>query len=184
MRYVVKFIFSMFLVTVLIGACSQPTTQDEQKPTQVVEPASENCGDEEDDTTGICTDTSSEKEPQPTADEQEPVELANPASTNCIERGGTLTIETLGDGGQYGVCSFEDGMACEEWAMFRGECSAGGIKTTGYVTPASRFCAITGGEYAITDNNNTEEEQGTCTYENGKTCDVWELFNGECHPNS
>ncbi len=31
-------------------------------------------------------------------------QLANPASVNCTEQGGTLTIETRGDGGEFGVC--------------------------------------------------------------------------------
>ena len=34
--------------------------------------------------------------------------VANPASENCIAKGGELRIETAGDGGQYGVCLFED----------------------------------------------------------------------------
>jgi hypothetical protein len=29
-------------------------------------------------------------------------------------------------------------------------CPVGGIKVTGYVTPAAQYCAITGGEYTIT----------------------------------
>ena len=50
-----------------------------------------------------------------------------------------------GDGGQIGVCYFEDNRQCEEWALMRGECPVGGVKVTGYVTPAGRYCAITGG---------------------------------------
>ena len=91
------------------------------------------------------------------------VGVANPASLNCAQQGGTLAIETRGDGGQYGVCYFGDNRQCEEWALMRGECPVGGVKVTGYVTPAGRYCAITGGEYAITGRSGESDEQGTCT---------------------
>jgi putative hemolysin len=113
-----------------------------------------------------------------------PPGIANPASENCIKQGGTLSIKERGDGGQYGICFFEDNRQCEEWAMFRGECPVGGIKVTGYVTPAARYCAITGGQYAITANSNTENEQGTCTFKNGAQCDAWDYFNGKCDPST
>ncbi|MGA1867821.1 MAG: protease inhibitor I42 family protein [bacterium] len=49
------------------------------------------------------------------------VGLANPASVYCEESGGTLEFRT-NDLGTYGVCIFNDGTECEEWAFFRGEC--------------------------------------------------------------
>ncbi len=57
-----------------------------------------------------------------TPEPDEPAGLANPASVYCEEQGGTLEIRTDADGGQYGVCVFDDGRECEEWAFFRGEC--------------------------------------------------------------
>jgi len=107
------------------------------------------------------------------------VGLANPASQNCIEKGGTLSIQERGDGGQYGICFFEDNRQCEEWALFNGECPIGGLKVTGYITPAAVYCAITGGTYTITNNSNTDNEQGRCK-KNDKECDVWDLWNGKC----
>lgn len=118
--------------------------------------------------------------PTPEAAQPADTQLANPASENCIAQGGTLSIETRGDGGQYGVCIFEDNRQCEEWALMRGECPVGGVKVTGYVTPAARFCAITGGEYAVTGDSGGENEQGTCTLADGKTCDAWAYYNGTC----
>ena len=44
----------------------------------------------------------------------------------CAQKGGTLQIEQRPDGGQYGVCVFTDNRQCEEWALFRVECPAGG----------------------------------------------------------
>lgn len=49
-------------------------------------------------------------------------QMANPASVNCINNGGKLEIVTAADGSQSGMCTFEDGFACEEWAYYRGEC--------------------------------------------------------------
>jgi len=121
--------------------------------------------------------------PKSTTEATEPsVGIANPASENCVKQGGTLSIQKIGSGGEYGICIFEDNRQCEEWALFRGDCPVGGIKITGYITQAAVYCAITGGEYTITGEGNTENEQGTCTFKNEKTCDVWEYFNGTCSP--
>jgi len=109
--------------------------------------------------------------------------IANPASVNCEEKGGKLAMRDRGELGQYGVCVFEDNRQCEEWALFRGECAEGGVKVTGYVTDVAVFCAISGGEYAVTGSSGAADEQGTCTFKNGTSCDVWEYFNGKCYPN-
>lgn len=106
--------------------------------------------------------------------------LANPASQNCIAKGGQLTIERNGSGGQFGVCTFPDNLQCEEWALMRGDCRAGGVKVTGYVTAAARYCAITGGAYAVVAASNTPDEKGKCTFAGGKTCDAAAYFDGKC----
>jgi putative hemolysin len=48
--------------------------------------------------------------------------LANPATEHCLEQGGRSETRTGPEGNQYGVCIFEDGSECDEWAYFRGEC--------------------------------------------------------------
>ncbi len=106
--------------------------------------------------------------------------LANPASENCVALGGTLSIAEGGDGGQYGICYFEDNRQCEEWALLRGDCPVGGLKITGYITPAGQYCAITGGTYAITAAGEPDSEQGTCTFKDGSVCDAWDYYNGKC----
>lgn len=110
-------------------------------------------------------------------------QISNPASENCIQQGGSLEIKQRGDGAQYGVCHFEDNRQCEEWALMRGDCPVGGRKITGYVTEAGLYCAITGGEYAVTDSSGAEEK-GTCTFPSGKQCDAREYFDGKCDPNA
>ena len=51
--------------------------------------------------------------------------VPNPASVYCEEQGGTLEIREDESGGQYGVCVFEDGSECEEWAFYQGDCEPG-----------------------------------------------------------
>ncbi|WP_442879345.1 putative hemolysin [Brevundimonas sp.] len=45
--------------------------------------------------------------------------MPNPASVHCEKAGGRLDIRTRTGGGEYGVCVFNDGRQCEEWALFR-----------------------------------------------------------------
>ncbi|NEX16555.1 MAG: hypothetical protein C1943_08000 [Halochromatium sp.] len=98
--------------------------------------------------------------------------LANPASVNCTKLGGTLDIRTRPDGGQYGVCMFEDNRQCEEWALLRGNCPKGGLKITGYDNEAQIYCAITGGE--------VDMQAGICLRADGKRCDLDANFAGSC----
>jgi len=106
--------------------------------------------------------------------------LANPASQHCVSAGGRLVVEKNGAGGEFGVCLFDDNRQCEEWALLRGQCRAGGIKVAGFVTPAARYCAITGGSYKVTGASNTPDERGTCTFAGGRRCDAAAYFNGTC----
>jgi putative hemolysin len=108
------------------------------------------------------------------------VAIANPASENCIKQGGRLSIEKTPKGDEYGLCAFEDNHQCEEWALLRGECRAGGVRITGYLTPAGRFCAITGGTYTVTSGNDAATERGTCKLPNGKECEAAAYFSGDC----
>jgi putative hemolysin len=107
-------------------------------------------------------------------------QLANPASQNCVARGGTLRIERRPDGGQFGVCVFADNYQCEEWAMFRGECPVGGLRVTGYITAAARYCAITGGRYTMVAKSGATDEQGACALPGGKACDADAYYAGTC----
>ncbi|MDB5489624.1 MAG: hypothetical protein JWQ58_3339 [Reyranella sp.] len=107
-------------------------------------------------------------------------QLANPASVNCTQQGGTLNIERRPDGGQFGVCVFTDNYQCEEWALFRGECPKKGLRVTGYVTPAGRYCAITGGRYSVVSAPGAMPEKGNCALPKGTTCDADAYYAGTC----
>jgi putative hemolysin len=99
--------------------------------------------------------------------------LANPASTNCEKQGGTLEIQTKEDGSQYGLCYFDDARACEEWAMLRGDCPVGGVKTTGYETVAQKYCAWLGGRtLSVSD--------AVCTFNDNSTCLDADLYLDAC----
>lgn len=112
----------------------------------------------------------------------EPVaKIANPASVYCGQSGGELRIEKIGNGSEVGICWFEDGRRCEEWALFRGACPVGGRRVTGYPTPGARYCAIRGGHYEITrsETSNTPE-LGLCTLPDGSRCNTESLWMGGC----
>jgi putative hemolysin len=100
--------------------------------------------------------------------------MPNPASANCIQKGGKLEMRD-NKLGQYGVCLFEDNRQCEEWALMRGECPAGGLKITGYENDAEIYCAITGG---------TVEGVGTktpmCKRVDGTYCNAQANLDGDC----
>ena len=51
---------------------------------------------------------------------EENVEIPNPAAVYCEQNGGTLVLEE-------GICKFNDGSYCEEWAYQRWECQPGEI---------------------------------------------------------
>lgn len=107
--------------------------------------------------------------------------VANPASKHCVQQGGAVVIQKNGEGGEFGVCVFEDNRQCEEWAFYRGNCPKGGVKVTGYVTDAARYCAITGGTYRMTaGQSGSIPEQGTCTRVGGVVCDVYEFYAAKC----
>lgn len=108
------------------------------------------------------------------------VQRANPASEHCMARGGRHSVERTPGGGEFGVCLFEDDRQCEEWALLRGECPAGGLRVTGYATPSARFCAISGGKYVLVSRSGAAEEKGDCTLPGGKKCDAEEYFRGVC----
>ena len=102
------------------------------------------------------------------------------SSNICTANGGQQIIEKKrGDGQPYKVCLFEDNRQCELQALNSGECPKGGLKITGYITPASQYCVLTGGHYLIKPVISSLHEQGYCTL-HGVTCDADEYFNGQC----
>ena len=97
----------------------------------------------------------------------------------CLSEGGQQVFEQKrGDGVVYQVCLFSDNRQCELKALIRGECPRGGLKITGYITEASRYCVLTGGFYIIKPAI-APQEQGYCI-RHRVTCDAGEYFHGRC----
>lgn len=154
-------ILTMFVSLFALSACASKTAENaiQSVPSVKVVPTTEK----------IATETPAAAATETPAALS--VGIANPASVNCEKQGGTLKIVTRGDGGQYGICYFEDNRQCEEWALMRGDCPIGGRKITGYDNDQQAYCAITGGEVNMKDN--------TCTIK-GKACDLKNYYNGDC----
>ena len=116
-------------------------------------------------------------------------QIANPASVNCGQIGGKTEIKTDASGGQYGMCTFDNGTSCEEWALFRGEGCKPGVEmasnatpSAGMANPASVACVNAGGKLEIRKDA-SGGEYGMCTFANGTSCEEWALFRGEgCKP--
>lgn len=102
------------------------------------------------------------------------VGLPNPAAVHCTEAGGRPVTERRPDGSEFGVCLFSDNRQCGQWALFRGECPAGGRRVAGYPTDAARFCGITGGQYAETAAG------AVCVTPSGRVCGVEAYDRGSC----
>ena len=70
------------------------------------------------------------------------------AARNCEAQGGKRVMER-GPDGEIGICMFQDGRQCEEWALLLGRCERGGIRVGAFVTTSERHCAIRGGQMTI-----------------------------------
>ena len=107
----------------------------------------------------------------PWAKQKASVKLANPASVHCEEVGGHLKLEKTLDGGSLGVCYFDSGGQCEEWALFRKECPVGGVEISKKTSPAQRSCMIRGGSFAlVTPGSDSHRADGLCNLPDGEIC--------------
>lgn len=50
------------------------------------------------------------------------VQTGNPADANCLAKGGRLEAKKDARGNAYALCYLPNGVTCESWAFFRGEC--------------------------------------------------------------
>ncbi len=147
-----KIVFLSLALVLVLAACNYIPNRDNALDTNL------------DDNTNLVVDDES------SIDDDGVLGLANPASVNCQEKGGNLEIKKKADGGEYGVCYFEDNRQCEEWALFKGDCPVGGVKVTGYDSEEQIFCAIMGGEVLM--------DQNICKYKDGEY-DINLFMNGK-----
>jgi putative hemolysin len=71
-----------------------------------------------------CTTFQAQPETIDLATETVQPNLPNPASVYCEQQGNRLEIRTAVDGSQSGICILTDGIECDEWSYFRGECGS------------------------------------------------------------
>ena len=83
----------------------------------------------------------------------------NPSSVGCADKGGTSETLYDNEGGQYGVCLFSDGTACEEWALQNGECAEGDKPVF------ATYCTDVGGEMSNESVTFVSEGNPPATYE-------------------
>lgn len=106
--------------------------------------------------------------------------MPNPASVTCDDSGGSSETKYDTDGGQYGVCAFDDGTACEEWALKRGECEKGSKPVF------SAYCTDNGGQLTnkSVDWGDIEgapaADYEVCNFENGTECVESDYYGGKC----
>jgi putative hemolysin len=117
-----------------------------------------------------------------------PIGMPNPASVYCEEQGGRLEMRSDANG-TYGVCIFDDGSECEEWAYYRGECAPGDAvdeessqPDVGLANPASVYCEEQGGRLEM--RSDADGTHGVCIFDNGGECEEWAYWRGECGPAS
>jgi putative hemolysin len=81
---------------------------------------------------------------QPAQTGPEVFDMVNPASAYCEQQGYQVEMHTDASGGQVGICRFDDGSTCDEWAYFRGECGPESTPGDGIsVTPAAQAFPVT-----------------------------------------
>ncbi len=74
-------------------------------------------------TIGVLTLTGCNKD-NTTTENPEEVEVANPAAVYCEENGGTLMPREDEKGEKLSLCVFNNGIACEEWDFYNGDCQS------------------------------------------------------------
>mmetsp|Transcript_8564 Transcript_8564/g.15547 ORF Transcript_8564/g.15547 Transcript_8564/m.15547 type:complete len:146 (+) Transcript_8564:146-583(+) len=95
------------------------------------------------------------------------------SSQHCQENGGMEAAHYSADGGQYVLCIFDDGTACDTWEFYGGACNKGSVPVF------SGFCDESGGQLSHRSVNWGDvvgaepAEYDACTFENGSECDEY-----------
>ena len=131
--------------------------------------------------------TSPAVNPVPTPTPTPAAGIANPAAVYCTQQPDTrYEIRKNADGSEYGVCILPGGTVCDEWAYYRHECPAAATHTAatttgaGIANPSATFCVSKNYTYQIVTNPDGSQS-GNCVFPNGKACDGWAYFRGECN---
>ena len=112
---------------------------------------------------------------------QPKADMPNPASVYCEENEGRLELRQDESGSQVGICMFEDGSECEEWAYYRDECQPGESLNhqARLANPASVYCEENEGRLELRQDE-SGGQVGICMFEDGSECEEWAYYRGEC----
>lgn len=109
--------------------------------------------------------------------------MGNPSSVFCSENGGTEENRYSPDGGEYGVCVFPDGSACDTWAFFGKKCAMGNANFT-------VMCADNEGQLAVREvdfgavEGEPAAEYEACSFTNLTECVEAAYYGQGCFPST
>jgi hypothetical protein len=96
--------------------------------------------------------------------------LTNPATVYCLSRGGVFNMKKTLAGTTEGYCQLENGVECEVWAMYKGECAdteepkeENQDDNTSSSTEAGITATSTSSESAIIDDQNESESNSAAS---------------------
>jgi predicted secreted protein len=98
--------------------------------------------------------------------------MANPASVSCGQAGGTVEIEKDTAGNEYGMCTYQNGTSCEEWALYRGEGCKPGLTATP-TEEGKRMFTVTEADNGKTENVTQNTQFAVVLAENPTTGFSW-----------
>ena len=123
MKKKILFVSLILMGLVLLSACTQKVAEGNDSPRACTKEYMPVCGVDGVTYGNKCTagDVEIAKEGECDSENEGNTQIANPASKFCTDNGGKLEIRNE-ENGQVGYCTI-NGVECEEWALFRGECA-------------------------------------------------------------
>jgi putative hemolysin len=109
---------------------------------------------------------------------------SDPSAVYCTNMNNRLEIRQNPDGSEYGVCILADDTECDVIAYYEGTCPNAPapeeipVDET-MVNPYEALCRAKNFPYEIRVNPDGSE-RGVCIFPDGKECDVWDYYVGDC----
>jgi putative hemolysin len=111
-------------------------------------------------------------------------EARNPAADYCTNMNNRLEIRINPDGSNSEVCILADGTECDAIAFYEGTCPNAPVSEETpvdetMVNPYEALCRAKNFMYDIRVNPDGSEH-GVCIFPNGRACDAWDYYIGNC----
>ena len=109
---------------------------------------------------------------------------SDPAADYCTNMNNRFEIRQNPDGSDYGVCILADGTECDAIAYYEGTCpNAPALEDIPVdetiVNQYEALCRAKNFMYEIRMNPDGSEH-GVCIFPNGRACDSWDYYFGDC----